>query len=134
MSEFVADAHALYWHLLEAPNLSAKARRVLSEADLGDHRIVVPGIALVELVYLIERGRVPPEPLDEIMRRVARRASSYVLATLDVETVRALRRVPRSFVPDMPDRIITATALQLGLPLITRDEAIRRSGVVPVVW
>jgi predicted nucleic acid-binding protein len=34
----------------------------------------------------------------------------------------------------MPDRIIAATALQLGLPLITRDEAIRRSGVVPVVW
>lgn len=134
MSAFLADAHALYWHLLEAPNLSAGARGVLSEADRGDHRIVVPGIALVELVYLIERGRVAPEPLEVLMRRTARPASSYTLAALDEETVRALRRVPRSAVPDMPDRIITATALQLGLPLITRDEAIRRSGIVPVVW
>ena len=29
--------------------------------------------------------------------------------------------VPRDVVPDMPDRIIAATALYLGLPLVTRD-------------
>jgi PIN domain nuclease of toxin-antitoxin system len=34
----------------------------------------------------------------------------------------------------MPDRIIVATALHLGFPLISRDEAIQRAAVVPIVW
>lgn len=36
-------------------------------------------------------------------------------------------------VPDMPDRMIAATALQLGFPLVTTDSAIRASGI-PTIW
>ncbi len=35
--------------------------------------------------------------------------------------------------PDMPDRIIGATALHLGLPLITRDGKIRASDL-RTIW
>ncbi len=35
---------------------------------------------------------------------------------------------------DMPDRIITATALELGLPLITKDQKITDAQVVEVIW
>ena len=59
---------------------------------------------------------------------------SYAVAPLDQHVARALRNVPRSDVPDMPDRIIVATAYQLGFPLLTRDGAIRKADVVPVVW
>lgn len=45
-----------------------------------------------------------------------------------------LQTVSRSAVPDMPDRIILATARYLGPPLISRDEKIREAGIVPVVW
>jgi PIN domain nuclease of toxin-antitoxin system len=45
-----------------------------------------------------------------------------------------LSAIPRADIPDMPDRIITATAYQLGFPLITKDEKIRNSRVVPVIW
>jgi predicted nucleic acid-binding protein len=33
----------------------------------------------------------------------------------------------------MPDRIIAATALHLGLPLVTRDLRIQASGI-PTIW
>ena len=36
---------------------------------------------------------------------------------LDYNVASALRSIPRDIVPDMPDRIIAATALHLGLPL-----------------
>lgn len=134
MSEYVADTHAIYWHLTANPTLSAPASRIFVEADAGQDRIVVPGISLVEFVYLIERGRMAIEPYEELLRRLDAPEPSYALASLDQETARAVSRVPRSAVPDMPDRIIVATALQLGLPLITRDGAIHRSGSVPVVW
>ncbi|MEK7833969.1 MAG: PIN domain-containing protein [Acidobacteriota bacterium] len=37
----------------------------------------------------------------------------------------SLSQIPRTTVPDMPDRIIAATALTLGLPLVTCDHKIR---------
>ena len=36
--------------------------------------------------------------------------------------------------PDMPDRIITATALAYHLPLVTRDSKIREAGIVRTIW
>jgi predicted nucleic acid-binding protein len=44
-----------------------------------------------------------------------------------------LRRVRREDVPDMPDRIIAATALALDLPLVTRDGKIRAAGI-RTIW
>ncbi|HLA78333.1 MAG TPA: hypothetical protein VJU18_12195 [Vicinamibacteria bacterium] len=46
---------------------------------------------------------------------------------------RCVALIPRESVPDMPDRIIAATALQVGVPLVTRDGRIRASGL-DVVW
>ena len=37
-------------------------------------------------------------------------------------------------VPEMHDRIIAATALAQGAAIITKDESLRRSKAVEVVW
>lgn len=134
MSEYVSDTHALYWHLTNDPRLSARARQVFLDTDRGSHRLFVPGIALVELVYLVERGRLAAAPVEHLLRLVGPIGGSYSVAGLDHGTVQALRHVPRLAVPDMPDRIIVATALQLGLTLITRDDRIRRAATVPILW
>jgi predicted nucleic acid-binding protein len=47
----------------------------------------------------------------------------------DRHIAEAMRRVDRSQVPDLPDRIIAATALYQRVPLISRDRKIRLSGV-----
>jgi predicted nucleic acid-binding protein len=39
----------------------------------------------------------------------------------------------RSAVPDLPDRVIAATALRLNLPLVTRDSKIQAAGIT-TVW
>jgi PIN domain nuclease of toxin-antitoxin system len=51
-------------------------------------------------------------------------ASGFRLASLDLREVDATRQIPRSEVPDLPDRVIPATALALNLPLVTRDAKI----------
>jgi predicted nucleic acid-binding protein len=44
-----------------------------------------------------------------------------------------MRRIARSDVPDMPDRIIAATALYLAIPIISRDRKIRASDLT-TIW
>jgi len=133
LSRFVADTHALAWHLTDDLALSAAARDIMREADRGGHSVLVPGIVLVEMIYLIERKRLAEALLERLLDLLTE-GQGYLLAALNAETARAMHRVPRSAVPDMPDRIIVATALRLGLPLISRDAAIRRAGIVPVIW
>jgi predicted nucleic acid-binding protein len=63
--------------------------------------------------------------------------SDLPLATpveLTIEIARSIARVPRDLVPDMPDRILAATALALGVPLVTRDERLRGFGEIETIW
>jgi predicted nucleic acid-binding protein len=133
LNRFVGDTHAIGRFLTDDPKLSPRAKGAFEEASRGTGQILVPGIVLAEMVYLVERLKITEALLERLLDLVAV-GRAYAMPPLNKETIEALRRVPRSAVPDMPNRIIAATALQLGLPLITRDEAIRRSGVVPVVW
>jgi predicted nucleic acid-binding protein len=57
-----------------------------------------------------------------------------VVTSIDRTIADALASIPRLVVPDMPDRIIAATALSLGLPLVTRDTEILRLTNVTTVW
>jgi PIN domain nuclease of toxin-antitoxin system len=45
----------------------------------------------------------------------------------------ALESVSRSEVPDLPDRIVTATALALHVPVISRDWKIRATEI-QTIW
>lgn len=58
---------------------------------------------------------------------------AFAVVPLDSEVASSLRKIPRDAVPDMPDRIIAATALHLGLPLITRDRRIQSAGI-ETIW
>jgi PIN domain nuclease of toxin-antitoxin system len=54
-------------------------------------------------------------------------------APFTMEIVDAMRKIPRAAVPDMPDRIVAATALYFGVPVISRDHRIHSSGV-QTIW
>lgn len=134
MSRYVSDTHALHWHLGSNNKLSATAQQIFKEADAGMHQILVPGIVLIEFVYLVEKGRLERDRVDQLFQRLAVHGGSYAVAPLDLSIAQALWSVPRALVPEMPDRIITATALALSLPLITRDHTIQQSALVPTIW
>lgn len=60
-------------------------------------------------------------------------AGPCTLVPLDRLVAEALQFVQRIEVPDLPDRIVAATAPALRVPLISRDRKIRASQV-QTIW
>jgi PIN domain nuclease of toxin-antitoxin system len=133
MSDYVTDTHSLIWYLEDSPRLGQEARKCFEACDRGKSIIFVPTICLVEIIYLQEKGRIPAEMKRLLDKELTRGSAGIFLSDLSGEVVEMLSRVPRGDVPDMPDRIIAATALHLRLPLISRDRKIRVSAV-HTIW
>ncbi len=134
MSRYVTDTHAFIWYLQSSMRLSANVRNIFVEADDAIHEIFVPSIVLVELIYLAEHKHIERNLIKDAFDSLNKDTANYLIAPLTIETARALLDIDRNKIPDMPDRIITATAKQLSLPLITRDQRITSSRLVDVVW
>lgn len=135
MSQFVTDTHPLIWHLTKSTRLSSNTQRIFTETDAGIHQILLPGIVLIEMVYLAEKGIVPLTMLHQTLDLLDIPMGSYAVAPLDQTVTRTMaQHVPWSVIPELADRIITATALSLNLPLISKDQRISESNLVSILW
>ncbi len=133
MSAIVTDTHALIWYVNKSPKLSSAARLAFNQAEAAGELIYVPSIVIVELRYLVEKRTLTEADYRTILAKVISPTTALTIAPLDLALADALSQIPRNIVPDMPDRIIAATAHHLGLPLVTRDLKIRTSGVT-TIW
>jgi PIN domain nuclease of toxin-antitoxin system len=134
MSQYVADTHALIWHLYADPKLSPTCQTIFDRTDAGEDTIFVPSITLIEILYLAEKKRIPANAVETSIALIASEAENYQIAPLDIAVVQATQRIDRSAVPELPDRIIAATALSLGLPLMSRDLRIASVSGLKVIW
>jgi PIN domain nuclease of toxin-antitoxin system len=133
MSALVADTHAVVWFLCGLSSLSTTARSALELASRDGDPVYVASISLVEIAYLVEKGRLPVATFDRLDQAHDEAGSGWTMRSLDQDDARSLRRVRRDLVPDMPDRIIAATAMHLGLPLVTGDRKIQATGIL-TIW
>ncbi len=133
MPNVVIDTHAIVWFLSRDPRLSTNARDLLRSTTAAGGIIHVPSICLVELSYLVEKGRLPAAARDALIQALDDYATPCSLVPLDRLVADALERVQRRDVPDLPDRIVAATAIALGAPLVSRDARIRASQV-QTIW
>ena len=54
----VADTHAAIWYLYASPRLSTAAKEMMESVASSGGAIFVPSISIVEIIYLIEKGRM----------------------------------------------------------------------------
>ncbi len=125
----LADTHAVIWYLFDEERLSSAGRTALDNALAAGFPILVSAISLIEIVYLEEKRRIGAGATERIRQACEAENPSIEIVAVDARVAYSLREIARADVPDMPDRIIAATAISLGVPLVTRDGKIRASGV-----
>ncbi len=133
MIHAVADTHAVIWYLFDQPRLSARSSSIFTKAEETGDQIAVSSITFVEIVYLIEKGRISATTLERLDDELWKPGALLLEVFLDLQISKTMAAVSRDAIPDMPDRIIAATALHLGVPLISRDRRIQLSAV-ETVW
>ena len=133
MPDVVTDTHALIWYLEDSPRLGADARIAFEACDRGESVVYVPTICLVEIIYLQEKGRIPSDLKLALDAALQAGSTGLVPYSLTLDVVDALAQISRAEVPDMPDRIIAATAVHLGVPLLSRDRKLQLSNV-QTIW
>jgi len=127
MRTFIVDTHALAWFISRDQRLGAKARAVLRNPDV---RLIIPAIVLAEIKYLAHKGRLA-QTLDEVLRVIGsdRRCTIY---PIDLSVI---NEAPPGL--DIHDSLIVGTALvqrEAITGILTRDETITSSRLVPTLW
>jgi PIN domain nuclease of toxin-antitoxin system len=133
MSSLVVDTHAAIWYLHMDPRFSRNAETALDHAFASGDPVYLPSICLIELTYLVEKGRVPRDALVRLRQLLGEPSLGLRLAYLDLPVADALEWIPRDEVPDLPDRVIAATAFALNLPLVSRDRRIQSTSL-QTIW
>jgi len=130
MPTFLTDTHSLLWYFARPKLLGPGARAAFDQVASGTADLIVPVIVLAELIFALESKPLSAD-FDFVLSRLQASPNvtiaDWTLArTLDLRVLQAI--------PEMHDRVIVAEALARGAVLITRDEAITRSGLAPIVW
>lgn len=133
IDSLVIDTHILIWYLLDPSRLSRPAHAALAKAESVFAPVYVSAITIVELRYLIEKGVMTEIGYQMMLAKFNDPKNVLEVATLDLVTADQMSKIPRLTVPEMPDRIISATALTLGLPLVTADIKIRNLTNISII-
>jgi PIN domain nuclease of toxin-antitoxin system len=129
----LADSHAIMWLSQRSPELSEDAANALLEAEETDG-VVVSVASLVDLWYVTQTTKGVSDADLTHLRKQITSSPELSLQPIDEDVVDATTAIPRDVLSDPWDRFIVATAKVLDVPLVTRDQAIRDSGLVPTIW
>lgn len=125
---YVVDSHALGSYLLD--QLPSRAQSIFREAEGGTASLIIPSIAIAEIIYVLEKARLNSliwemfDKLDEY--------TSFSVCPLD-EAI--LKLVPQIHLGELHDRIIVATCKHTNArALVTKDREIRASRLVETIY
>jgi PIN domain nuclease of toxin-antitoxin system len=94
----------------------------------------VAAISLWEVAMLAEKHRISLDAETLQWLREATVAADVAIFDLTVEIAARAVALPSQVGRDPVDRLIVATAIEYGAPLVTKDERIRRAKLVETIW
>ena len=119
MSTVVLDSHVVHWWSAEPDRISPAASQAITDAD----ELAVADISWFELAWLAAHERIVLTiPIASWLQQLATHVRTIPVTPAIANTAVNL---PSSFPGDPADRLIYATAIEHGWPLITKDQRLR---------
>ena len=120
----VADTHIIIWNALAPEKLTQNARKAFYHANESDG-IIFCDISLWEIAMLMEKKRLVIDiPFLEFIELV-KLTVNYQFKSISPEIASLSSSLSSKINGDPADRLISATAIHLGIPLITADKNLR---------
>ena len=127
------DTHVILWLVLAPERMSRPAASAIRRARVSEG-IAIAAVSLLELATLLSRGSVRYSgTLDSAVRTIVESSGANV-RPVTPEIAALATQFPEDYPRDPSDRLIGATARAEGIPLVTRDERIRRSPLLKTIW
>jgi predicted nucleic acid-binding protein len=124
----------LFWVVKgQLKRLGRDARRFFESVDSGESVLLIPTMVLVEIGEAAHRNKVgfAGQRFADWLVTIATIPNYQILPlTLDVVLIAESLHT----IPERGDRLIAATAMVHGCPLITRDPEIARVADLPLLW
>ena len=128
-SQLILDTHIIVRWLSEPRKLSRGQTRAILTAFRRGESVAISGMSLLEIALFANDGRLV-KGIEEIFAELA---ADPLIRVLPVTYEIALEFGALSSLRDPGDRVIVATARVHGLRLVTSDQRIIDSKLVPVV-
>ena len=129
----VLDTHAWVWFVSNPELLSKKAKKSL-DAAVEENDLLISSISAWEVALLVAKKRLTLTL--ELSDWIAKSEMLPFVKFIPVDNSVAVKSVnlPQPLHSDPADRIIIATAISLGVPLVTKDEKILKYPHVQTIW
>ena len=129
----VLDTHAWIW-LVNDPRLLSPSARKAAEQALSRNAIYISSISVWEAALLSASGRI--KLTMDVHDWIAGSEALPFFNFVPVDNAILLRSVslPGPLHNDPADRIIIATAMIKGMPVVTKDEKIWKYSKVKSIW
>jgi len=126
----VLDTHAWLWYATESDKLSKQAKARINRA----HALGVHPISCWEIAMLSNAGQLKLSmDITQWVGHALERPKVGLLPFTPAAAIRAAG-LGGSFPGDPADRLIVGTALEMGVPVITKDQRITDWGHVQTYW
>jgi len=127
------DTHAWVWFISNPEKLSKKADNAIKKAR-NENEILISSISAWEVALLVSKKRL--ELTMDVSDWISCSEKLPFIRFIPVDNGIAVRSVylPQSFHNDPADRIIIATSMKHGAPIITMDGKILNFPHVQSVW
>src|SRR2546430_4721095 len=112
--------------------ISKRARAAIQETRQRGEGLAVSDITLLEIATIENKGRIKLNAsLEAFLAEIEAR---FIVLPITGRICVSALALPAAYPRDPADRVIGATALVEGLPLITADDGIRRSKTLKTIW
>ena len=126
------DTHVVIWLALESGRISKRARAAIQETRQRGEGLAVSDITLLEIATIENKGRIKLNAsLEAFLAEIEAR---FIVLPITGRICVSALALPAAYPRDPADRVIGATALVEGFPLITADDGIRRSKALKTIW